>query len=211
MAALIHFVFFPSINESYNDPCYLTTEQLDDLRYVIRNVLEIYEDMNVTYWLDFGTLLGAVRNGDIIRYDHDADISRIVPEGPKYSYGKFIRKLKEREISANATVANYKGMIVELHTWDLHEEEFDGKIQIVVKKWLSTWLKNMNSRLDDWHNMKLVFPLSWLLPTKRMQFVGVNAKIPHNTNAILLNRYALTYRLNVSFPYKWKCWIPYLN
>ncbi|MFC1565378.1 LicD family protein [Candidatus Neomarinimicrobiota bacterium] len=36
--------------------------------------LDILEKHNIPYWLDDGTLLGVIRDGDLIPWDHDADI-----------------------------------------------------------------------------------------------------------------------------------------
>ncbi len=41
---------------------------------MIFKTLDILEKYNIPYWLDDGTLLGIVRDGDLIPFDHDADI-----------------------------------------------------------------------------------------------------------------------------------------
>lgn len=49
------------------EECYLTKQEQGQLRHILRHVITVFEDMNVTYWLDYGTLIGALRNGDILR------------------------------------------------------------------------------------------------------------------------------------------------
>jgi len=44
---------------------------------MFHDVTELLEEHNIRYWLDFGTLLGAVREGRTIPYDGDFDISTI--------------------------------------------------------------------------------------------------------------------------------------
>jgi phosphorylcholine metabolism protein LicD len=34
---------------------------------------KVLKESKVVYWIDFGTLLGAFRNGKVISHDHDID------------------------------------------------------------------------------------------------------------------------------------------
>ena len=43
------------------------------MKKMILNVIDILEKNNIPYWLDEGTLLGIVRDGDLLPWDHDAD------------------------------------------------------------------------------------------------------------------------------------------
>ena len=40
----------------------------------LRDIKEIFDKHNIKFWLDWGTLLGAVREGKIIEWDHDIDL-----------------------------------------------------------------------------------------------------------------------------------------
>ena len=44
------------------------------LRSLAINTVSVFNDVNMHYWVDFGTLLGIVREDDIIRGDNDVDI-----------------------------------------------------------------------------------------------------------------------------------------
>jgi hypothetical protein len=52
------------------------------LRRVLRDVAEVLGSHGVTYWADFGTLLGLVREGDLILGDKDVDLCVLDRERP---------------------------------------------------------------------------------------------------------------------------------
>jgi hypothetical protein len=50
-----------------------------NLRKLAKDVITAFNKNNVNYWVDYGTLLGIVRDKDIIKYDQDVDIC-LLPE-----------------------------------------------------------------------------------------------------------------------------------
>eukprot|EP01135_Chromosphaera_perkinsii_P006650 Nk52_evm52s554 gene=Nk52_evmTU52s554 len=55
--------------------CYTPKEHLDSVRKQMEVFSASLEKENLTYWVDYGTALGAWREKDIILWDHDADMS----------------------------------------------------------------------------------------------------------------------------------------
>lgn len=53
----------------------MLTKQEDSLIDLLRQVKEILDKHNIEFWLDSGTLLGAVRNEKFIPWDHDVDLA----------------------------------------------------------------------------------------------------------------------------------------
>jgi hypothetical protein len=53
------------------------------LRRLVPAVCRIFEQHNIDYWCDFGTLLGFYRECDIIEGDKDADLSVLASETPR--------------------------------------------------------------------------------------------------------------------------------
>jgi len=67
---------------------------VDEKRWVenLGDVKQILDDAGVKYWLDYGTLLGAVRDGKFIPWDNDIDLGAMSTESDK-----IIAKLPEFE------------------------------------------------------------------------------------------------------------------
>jgi len=77
------FIFGVKINENYDssdlEVNILDIKTDDKILIIIRNMLRdvdtLFTDNDITYWMDGGTLLGAVRHKDVIPWDDDADLS----------------------------------------------------------------------------------------------------------------------------------------
>ncbi len=73
---------------------------------LLNDVTDILDEYKVNYWLDFGTLLGVVRENRILPWDDDIDISifeedeetmlnKVLPAIKKARYRTYTRRLKE--------------------------------------------------------------------------------------------------------------------
>jgi hypothetical protein len=74
----------------------------------LKEVKEIFDRAGVKYWLDSGTLLGAMRDGKIIEWDHDIDLGamedswkKIASTLPEFEKRKFIVHFVEFKYSEN--------------------------------------------------------------------------------------------------------------
>lgn len=99
---------------------------------ILKEVVRICDKHNLTYYLDYGTLLGAVRHKGFIPWDNDIDI-----EMPIDDYRKFL-KIAPKEISKDFFVQTYESdpgynllwtqvrannttsMPVKFQNWDIH-------------------------------------------------------------------------------------------
>ena len=58
----------------------VTEDQLD----LFNIVIEILNDLGISYWIDQGSLLGIVRQNSFLPWDHDVDLGVWQPDYLKY-------------------------------------------------------------------------------------------------------------------------------
>ncbi|KAI8521234.1 hypothetical protein Bbelb_009880 [Branchiostoma belcheri] len=199
----------------YNDDCYLSREKMEDMRHLVVTICQVFEELNQTYWLDYGTLLGAVRLGDVLPHDGDVDISRLKmgTRAAEQSFGsRFQKRLRHFGIEGNAMIATYKGARADLMNWnlvvgkpgDLNSDKPSAVLRYSVGRGGETFihgLRYLTANVD--------LPKSLVLPTTKVSFRGKRVSVPRDYQRVLAERYPLTWR--VRFPYKWKCWLPWVH
>ena len=70
----------------------MTTEKIKYSIECLKLVTDEFDENNVPYWLDYGTLLGAYRGSTLISYDYDMDI------GVEIKYSDKIKSILEKAI-----------------------------------------------------------------------------------------------------------------
>jgi hypothetical protein len=63
----------------------------------LRAVKEVFDELGIRFWLDGGTLLGAVRDGEILEWDNDIDLGMWSNDGKKLLLA--INELKRRKVA----------------------------------------------------------------------------------------------------------------
>ena len=85
------------------DPTGFAVEARKTYMFIFKEFIRLCEIANIDYWVDSGTLLGAVRHGKMIPWDHDLDVAILLPDLDKLtkaakenlSEGFFYRPSKE--------------------------------------------------------------------------------------------------------------------
>lgn len=153
---------------------------LHHLRETAVHVLTILEKYEIRHWLEGGSLLGAVRSGDIIPWDSDVDIG---------VYEEDIAKLPIFETcSKHGPVKDERDFVwekaLEGNFYRVHFSATN-RIHVDIFPFYSV---NGTMTKDFWfpsHPQDRPFPESFLIPLKKMHFIGIPAFVPNNAREFL--------------------------
>jgi hypothetical protein len=178
-------------NGRWTPPCCLRA-----LRQTAKYVFRVLESQNVRYWLEGGTLLGAMRNGDIIPWDYDIDIGIYKDDIDRSEYLAFCRDKQQPYIDAEGYV------------WEKAREGDFFRVQYSETNHLHVdifpfFSRNGTMTKYTWfktHRQDMEFPESYLKPLDKIPFVGVKAFAPNNAKEFLELKFGAGVIENPRFP-----------
>lgn len=157
----------------WTPPCCLRA-----LREIAKYVINILESSGVRYWLEGGSLLGAVRHQDIIPWDYDVDFGIYMEDVP------ICENLKNLDSGSLVDVNGY--------VWERAAEGNFYRVQYSETNHLHVDLwpfypKNGVMTKDAWtgHKQDVEFPEHFLQPLVKMPFAGILANGPNNPRSFL--------------------------
>lgn len=157
----------------WTPPCCLRA-----LRETAKHVVEVLEGSGVRYWLEGGSLLGAVRLRDVIPWDYDVDLGVYRDDVAKCPWLREAQKgpVEDEEGFVWETAA--EGGFFRVHysrSNRLHVDlwPFFPRAGVMTK---DTWLG---------HPQDVEFPERFLLPTVPLPFAGFTAMGPNNPRQFL--------------------------
>ncbi|UJR29954.1 hypothetical protein I4U23_017501 [Adineta vaga] len=182
-----------------SDPCLTPLANREKLAYMVKAFSEIMTELNVTHWIDYGTLLGALRYEHILMWDHDADVSF----DRKFAYllhngGKAQKIAKERyNMLLNAAVLVYEGVQADVYSWD----------KISIDGGGFKYTKSVNRKFDLFEEYVNDFNASFIDKTVSVPFAGGYVSAPYPPMEFIKARYPKSY--NKALPYKISCYFPW--
>lgn len=140
---------------------------------------QILSRSNVSYGLMFGTLLGAVREGDFI--DHDEDVDIFVLKEYKVEFLRLLPCLK----SAGLKLVRVDKDLISL----MREDEY-------IDVYFFERKRNL-SNLKRVHNSQYSIPAHFLEEISYLDFHGMKLPIPTNADQLLRTLYGKSWRIPV--------------
>ena len=167
--AIFLYLFIRLINQSIN--------QRSILRNIAFDTIDTFNKLDIDYWVDFGTLLGIVREQDIIKGDNDVDIC-VVDSPDTHSKMKKAKIMLER-----------KGYTFVKETWDAYRVKkytFFADIyinKINSEKGVYTGATGDNSNID----------MNYIGSKSVIKWKNLDVKCPADVHGTLLWRYGEDY------------------
>lgn len=159
--------------KKWTPPCCLS-----NLRKTAKHVFMMLEEAGIRYWLEAGSLLGAMRSGDILPWDHDVDIGFIRED---LSRCEWLKKAKDRP------VVDIKGFLWEKATEGNFYRVHYSRINKIYVNLLPFYSRNGTMVKDSWftNHKNMEFPEIFLHPMSSIDFAGRSVPSPNNIRDFL--------------------------
>ncbi|XP_003214073.2 fukutin-related protein, partial [Meleagris gallopavo] len=157
----------------WTPPCCLRA-----LRETAKHVAETLEKSGIRYWLEGGSLLGAIRSRDIIPWDYDVDFGIYRDDAAKCRWLRAAR---------NGPVEDEEGFVWEKATeGDFYRVHYSRSNRLHVDLWPFFPRAGVMTK-ETWlgHPQDVEFPERFLLPTVPLPFAGFTAMGPNNAREFL--------------------------
>lgn len=157
----------------WTPPCCLA-----NLRKTALHVFSILDESGVRYWLESGSLLGAMRSGDILKWDYDVDIGFYRDDIPQCSW---LQKAKSKPI------VDKKGFVWEKATEGNFFRVVYSKSNRIFVNLFPFYNKNGTMAKDSWFtsHKNMEFPEQFLHPMSSIEFLGRYVPSPNNVRDFL--------------------------
>lgn len=167
---------------------------------IVLSVKKVLDEYNILVWLDYGTLLGAVRDNDFICWDSNefdlsifyeqiGELRLLLPEFAKRGFKVFDIRFKDNiqivrdGFKIDFNVYKRKGDVV-VRRYFLNRWNFFGVFLGFVVKWLSFVFFRFGCRV-----MLFTLDKKFFESFDRMSFLGVVWFVPNNVKGYLVHHF----------------------
>lgn len=151
---------------------------LSNLRKTAKHVFNTLDEAGIRYWLEAGSLLGAMRSGDILPWDHDVDVGFNRDDLLRSSW---LKKAKDKP------VVDSKGFLWEKATGGNFYRVNYSKTNKIYVNLFPFYSRNGTMTKDSWFtsHKNMEFPENFLHPMSSIEFIGRQVPSPNNIRDFL--------------------------
>jgi hypothetical protein len=149
----------------------------DLARCALKAASETLDSLQADWWIDCGTLLGAIREGEFLAHDQDVDLSCWDWDAAQEIEAAFVDAGFARRMTFGVPEHGYEQSFLfddlKLDIFFFYEEG--------AMSWQGSWLGD--------HLFVSRFRTSDISPSRPWVFQGMDVRVPHNAAAVLAARY----------------------
>lgn len=145
-----------------------TNRQLIERNKTLQKIKKILDDLNIRFFLEGGVLLGAIRNNEFIKWDHDVELG-VISENLYPNILKILTKAEKQNLKISFVDNNYNNLKINIY------EHWHSKFSILGFKKTSNFLER------DIYK----YPSKFFYPMKSILFMGKKYEIPNNIDEFL--------------------------
>ena len=149
-------------------------------KHVLVRLCKELDRLNISYWIDYGTLLGIVRDNDLIHWDDDLDIKILKSELPK-----LLEHIDDIVLIMNLPEVRWGYHVNKHYTGKLHSISFivQEKDDTISDFNIDLYLYEVDEELDKNHPLTRSAP--YYLKENRIEFEGYLFNAPNNVKDYL--------------------------
>jgi len=183
----------------------LTNSEIKSLLILAKKTIKFLDDFSIDYWLDGGSLLGALRNGKMIKWDDDIDLAII--EDQYIKLNEIIKKLgikedkyyifKKYDIKFCIIYSN-EAINKNLKNWLVKVEHLTNNNNKVLFIDLLSYIKNNKNQYasnNKYFYENYIYNISDIYPLRRIKFENQYFKCVNNPIPYLNKGYWFWYHL----------------
>ncbi|KAG8042346.1 hypothetical protein G9C98_004980 [Cotesia typhae] len=159
----------------FTPPCCLA-----GLRKVAHHVFDKLEEVGIRFWLEGSSLLGAMKNGDILPWDYQVEIGI---NRDDLNRSPWLVKARNKPVTDN------HGFVWEKATEGEFYKVQYSKINRLHVNLLPFYVKNGTMTRDSWFLKNRDFPEQFLHPMSSIEFAGRQVPSPNNIRDFLEIKY----------------------
>ena len=162
-------------------------EEIFDIMKIFKAIADKHD---INYWVDYGTLLGAVRHGGFIPWDSDADVSILEQDVDKVTEilqnelpeeYEFVPVWLDRVYRIRKK-GDQSQAFLDVYPYIVYGRDEEGNQKIRMKH-------GGDDPKVSWNRGHRPFPSSILFPTTTVDFRGLSFKAPHDIDSYLRLKY----------------------
>lgn len=185
---------FREKNSIMNDCC------KKNLLEILLTINDVFEKHKITYWIDYGTLLGAIRKQSIIPYDDDCDIGILRQDADKLiSLSNEFRLLGLHLVTwfypdfIRIDYSRINELHVDIFIWHFDKIDFKNMWENDDKITKRVCLNRLDFHPED--NIKgKWFPAYYLFPLQKIKLENYEFPCPGNPENFVQFRYGLNWK-----------------